>query len=469
MVTNKEDDSYRDHLATIGEDGKRVWVYPKKPKGKFYNKRKIVGYTLLAILFIMPYIKIKGEAFLLFNLAERKFVIFGQIFWPQDFYIFALAMITLVVFITFFTIIFGRVFCGWLCPQTIFMELVFRRIEYWLEGDASHQKKLNRQEWTPEKIRKKTIKHTLFWLISFLISNTFLAYIIGYEELWATIMAGPFNSFGGFLAIIVFASVFYGVFAFMREQVCTTICPYGRLQGVLMDSKSLIVAYDYKRGEGRGRFKKNEVRAEVGKGDCIDCKQCVLVCPTGIDIRNGTQLECVHCTACMDACDAIMEGVGLEKGLIRYASEDGIKDKTPFVYTVRIKVYTILLFILMGLMLVLIMGRNDLKTKIIRTRGTTFEKFDEDHFANRYDVTILNKSNGSFSIHLEIIDGDGEIIMIGKKNQGEIILEKQEEIQEKFFIVIDKDKLDGSVNFTIGVFDGEKLLEEIETTFVGPL
>ena len=210
------------------------------------------------------------------------------------------------------------------------MEMVFRRIEYFIEGDYKHQQKLNKGPWNIDKIFLKSVKHIAFFGISFLIANTFLAYIIGSDELWNIQIVSPAQHIEGLIIITIFSFVFYGVFAFMREQVCTTICPYGRLQGVLLDRKSIIVAYDYIRGEGRGKFSKNEERKEVGKGDCIDCNQCVDVCPTGIDIRNGTQLECVNCTACIDACNFMMEKTGLEKGLIRLDSEDGIKNSIPF-------------------------------------------------------------------------------------------------------------------------------------------
>ena len=252
------------------------------------------------------------------------------------------------------------------------MEMVFRRIEYWIEGDWKHQQKLDAAPWNAEKIRKKVLKHTIFWLISFLIANTFLAYIVGSEELWR-IQTGNFSEHvGGFISIVIFTTVFYLVFSRLREQVCTTICPYGRLQGVLLDPNSMVVAYDHKRGEGekgRGKFRKKEDRAALGKGDCIDCNQCVNVCPTGIDIRHGTQLECVNCTACIDECDHMMGAVGLEKGLIRFVSENGIKNGTRFQWTRRVKAYTALLIALMGVLVTLLITRSDFQATILRQRG----------------------------------------------------------------------------------------------------
>lgn len=461
-----ENEEFRDKISTVDKKGKRVWIYPKKPVGKFYNYRKWLSYFLLALLFGMPYIKIGGEPLLMFNIMERKFIIFGQIFWPQDFFIFAIAMITGVVFVTLFTIAFGRLFCGWVCPQTIFMEMVFRRIEYWIEGDWTHQKKLDAQPWNAEKIRKKTIKHILFWLISFAIANTFLSYIIGYEALWGIILAGPSANVGGFLAISIFTTVFYAVFAFMREQVCTTVCPYGRLQGVLLDQNSLVVAYDYERGEGRAKFKKGEDRSAVGKGDCIDCKQCIHVCPTGIDIRNGTQLECVNCTACIDACDHMMDSVGLPKGLIKFNSEDNIKKKVHWVYSTRLKIYTILLVLLLGVLSTLILTRSDVQTTIMRTRGTTFSTYGENQYSNLFDINITNKTNENMALTLKILEGKGEIKLVGESDT--LHLKEQDELSSKFFLIIDKEDMDASIDFVIGVYDGDELIEKKATTFMGP-
>lgn len=461
-----ENEEFRDKISTVDKKGKRVWIYPKKPVGKYYDYRKWLSYALLALLFGMPYIKIGGEPLLMFNIMERKFIIFGQIFWPQDFFIFAIAMITGVVFVTLFTIAFGRLFCGWVCPQTIFMEMVFRRIEYWIEGDWTHQKKLDAQPWNAEKIRKKTIKHILFWLISFAIANTFLSYIIGYEALWGIILAGPTANVGGFLAISIFTTVFYAVFAFMREQVCTTVCPYGRLQGVLLDQNSLVVAYDYERGEGRAKFKKGEDREAAGKGDCIDCKQCIHVCPTGIDIRNGTQLECVNCTACIDACDHMMDSIGLPKGLIKFNSEDNIKQKKQWVFSTRLKVYTVLLVLLLGVLSTLILTRSDVQTTIMRTRGTTFSTYGENQYSNLFDINITNKTNEEMTLTLKIIEGKGEIKLVGESDT--LHLKEQDELASKFFLIIDKEDMDSSIDFVIGIYNGDELIEKKPTTFMGP-
>lgn len=461
------EDEFRDSISTVDESGKRIWVYPKKPKGFFHKWRAILSVFLIALLFLAPHIKIGGQPLVLLGILERKFVIFGQVFWPQDLYIFAFTMILLMVFIILFTVVFGRVFCGWICPQTIFMEFVFRKIEYWIEGDWTHQKKLNKQAWNGEKIFKKVAKHSLFLLISFIIGNTFLAYIIGADGLWE-IQTDPLSAhLGGFIAMVVFSLVFYGVFAFLREQVCTTICPYGRLQGVLLDSDSIIVAYDHVRGESRGRYKKNEDRDEVGKGDCIDCKQCVHVCPTGIDIRNGTQLECVNCTACIDACDDIMEAVNLPKGLIRYASESNIEGGKKFKFTRRMKSYTVLLVLLMVIWGLLIGTRTNFQADILKKRGSTYQQLEDGMISNIYELNLINKSNESYEIELKLEDGvDGEVQLTASP----LHLGPEEHTKNNFIVRLNSKELQrGQKKLKIIVLgDGEELLK-VKTSFVGPL
>lgn len=461
----EEEASYRDHISTVDESGKRVWVYPKKPKGKFTNYRMLVSILLLVFLLAGPFISIDGEPLLLMNILERKFVIFGQVFWPQDFHLAVIGMITTVVFIILFTIVFGRIFCGWLCPQTIFMEWVFRRVEYWIEGDYMKQKKLDRQAWDAEKIWKKGSKHFVFLAISTVIMHTFMAYIIGVDQTWQLIQSGPAEEPVAFVVMVALTGMFYGVFSRLREQVCTTICPYGRLQGVLLDRKSIVVAYDYQRGETRSKYRKGEDREALNKGDCIDCKQCVYVCPTGIDIRNGTQLECVNCTACMDACDSIMDAIGKPKGLVRYDSEDHIETKTPFVFTGRMRAYSLVLLALMGVLVTLLMIRSDLETTILRTPGMMYQERPDGTISNLYQLKMLNKSNNIYPVKLELMEPAGRIEMVGE----DIVLRKQGMEAGAFFIIINPEELDGlSTSVEVGVFSDGKLLETVTTRFLGP-
>lgn len=461
-----DEEEYRDRISTVNEKGKRIWIYPKKPKGAWFNRRKIVSYILLIFLFGAPHVYINGHQSLLFNVIERKFVIFGKVFWPQDLYLFAIALIIGVVFIILFTIIYGRLFCGWVCPQTIFMEMVFRRIEYWIEGDWTHQKKLNDGPWNFSKIGKKTLKHGIFWIISFLIANTFLAYIIGSKELWE-IQTNPISEHvGGFISIVIFSTVFYLVFSQLREQVCTTICPYGRLQGVLLDQNSMVVAYDYVRGEERGKFKKGEDRPAAGKGDCISCNQCVHVCPTGIDIRNGTQLECVNCTACIDACDHMMDGVGLERGLIRFVSENGIKNRTQFQWTGRVKAYTLLLLTLISLLVVLLVTRKDFETTILRQRGSTYQMSGDGTISNIFEINLTNKTQTDFQISLKTDNPSAKIQLVVK----DLKLPQEAELKERFIINLPISEVQkGKEVIDVIILGNGKEIERVPVKFIGPI
>ena len=469
-MASQDQEHFRDSIGTINEEGKRSWVYPKKPVGKRYEYRKLVSYVLLIFLFGAPFIHINGNQFLMFNVLERRFNIFGFPFWPQDFHLFVIIMITGVVFVVLFTVAFGRLFCGWICPQTIFMEMVFRRIEYWIEGDRGKQMRLDKMPWNAEKLRKRSIKWSIFFVISFLIANVFLAYLIGSDRLIEYITDGPANHVGTLISLLIFTSVFYFVFAWFREQVCIIVCPYGRLQGVLLDNKSIVVAYDHKRGEkeaGRAKFKKSEDRAATGKGDCIDCAQCVQVCPTGIDIRNGTQLECVNCTACIDACNQMMEAVNLPKDLIRYASEENIEKKAKFTFNARLKGYTAVLVILLGVLTGMLFLRNDVEATVLRLPGQLYEHKGEDIISNVYTYKLINKTTKEIpEVHFELISHKGIIRVV---SQDRIQVPEQGLAEGTLFIEVDSHELeDEKEKLKIGVYSEDQLIETTTTVFLGP-
>lgn len=468
-MENLEKESFRNSIGTVDKQGKRVWVYPKKVKGKLYTYRKWVSYFLLLFLFSAPFIKINGNQFLLFNILERRFNIFSFPFWPQDFYLFVISIIVGVVFLLLFTVIFGRIFCGWVCPQTIFMEMVFRRIENWIEGDRNARMKLDKQPWNAEKIRKKGIKWLLFFLISFAIANIFLAYLIGSDQLLLFIQEGPLKHYSEFISLLIFTSVFYFVFAWFREQVCIIACPYGRLQDVLLDNQSVVVAYDYKRGEGengRKKFRKNEDRKALGHGDCIDCFQCVHVCPTNIDIRNGTQLECINCTACIDACDEVMVKSGMPKGLIRYASKQEIAQKEKFKFTARMKGYTAVLFILIGILIGMLFLRNDLEANVLRLPGQLYQQ-EGNFIKNVYTYKIINKTTEEFKeVTFKIVSPKGTVQVVGNQN---IIVPKQGMVQGTLFIKIHKAFVEkGKISVKLEIYSGKKRIESTKTNFAGP-
>ncbi len=462
------DDSFRDSIATVSKEGRRNKIFPKKPHGKYTRYRQYVSYVLLGIFFSFPFVKIGGQPMLMFNVVERKFVIFGQIFWPADFLIFLLAMLIGVIFVSVFTVAYGRLFCGWICPQTIFMEHVFRRIEYWLEGDRGQQMRLSKMKWNFEKIRKRGFKYLIFFGMSFVISNFFLMYIMGNEGWWDLIRENPMNHLSGLGAMLVFTGVFYFVFAWFREQVCIMVCPYGRLQGVMLDRNSVVIAYDYLRGEMRGKFRKNEDREAAGKGDCIDCNQCVDVCPTGIDIRNGTQLECINCTACIDACDDVMLKIDKPTGLIRYDSENNIATGKKRILTVRLLALTGVLLVLMSLFSFVLLSRSDVEAIILRTPGQTYQKVDENIYSNVYNFKLINKTPEERTYHLEVISPKGG--RLEKAGDQKITTPGSELAEGVFVLYLKRHHLESTnTDVEIGVSQGDQLIETVETGFNGPL
>ncbi len=464
-LIDEQKQEYRNQLATVTDDGKRKWVYPKKPSGKFYNARTIVSFFLLAFLVLVPFIKVNGHQFLLFDFLNRNFILFGIPFGPHDFHLFVLAMISIIVFIILFTVVFGRIFCGWACPQTIFMEMVFRKIEYWIEGDARDQRKLDAEEWNGKKIFKKGLKNFIFFILAFIIAHIFLSYIISMDKVISIISQPPSAHLTGFVAIIAFSLIFYWVFAFFREQACTIVCPYGRLQGVLLDQDSIVIAYDHKRGEPRGKIKRGEVQSD--KGDCIDCHLCVDVCPTGIDIRNGIQLECVNCTACIDACDEVMVKINRPKKLIKYASLNGIENKTKFKITPRMMLYSVILVVLLGILGYLLSIRTDYSVNVLRTPGMLFQEQPNGKVSNVYDLNIVNKTFNETPVQIKLENpADGELKLVGK----DIVLKSQQIVETKFLVLLDKTSLKRmNTPIEIGVYDGNKLIKKVKTSFLGPV
>lgn len=456
-----DQEEFRDHLATVTEEGKRIWIYPKKPSGNFHKYRVIVAILLLVVLFFVPLIKVNGHPLMLLDILGRKFILFGISFGPHDFHLFALTIIGFIISIFLFTVVYGRIFCGWICPQTIFMEMVFRKVEYLIEGDANKQKALNNQPWNGEKIFKKTFKQIIFFLLAFLIANALLAWVIGIDSLVELVSKPISDVFGRFVAMMLFTGATYFMGAYFREQVCTMICPYGRLQGVMLDPNSIVIHYDYKRGEPRGKIKKNE---EQNLGDCVDCHLCVDVCPTGIDIRNGTQLECINCTACIDACNDVMLKVKRPAGLIRYASKNEIETGTRKIFTPKAIGYTVVLFILFSLIGFLLSTRSDFELSIVRTAGLMAQEQPGDKLSNLYDVKIINKTFNTLPATLELRNMEGEVKLVA----GDLNTEPQGISEGKVFVIIPKDKIKMlSTPIEIDVKAEGKVIDVIKTSFLG--
>lgn len=462
------DEEFRDSISTVDAEGKRVWVYPKKPSGRHHNWRIVVSVFLLTLLFAGPFIKLNNKPFILLNFFERKFIIFGQAFWPQDFFLLALTLVTFFVFITLFTVAFGRIWCGWMCPQTLFMEMVFRKIEYWIEGDANEQRKLDKASWSTNKIIKKTGKQLIFLVISILIAHLVMAYMVGIDEVINIVSQPPSEHMAGFIGLLGFTGIFYGVFAHFREQACIAVCPYGRLQGVLLVKDSLVVAYDWIRGEPRGKLRKNEVAPESQKGDCIDCKLCVHVCPTGIDIRNGTQLECVNCTACIDACDDVMVKIGKPKGLIRYSSYTAIKEGVQKIFTPRIAGYAVVLTALVGLLLYFISTRADIDTTVLKAPGTLYSKTEDGQITNVYNIEFVNKTFDDVSLDVKVESPQSATLLkIGEPN---ILVPKEGILKGLFMIKLPEEEIKAmKMNVVLGIYQDGKKIETANARFIGPI
>jgi cytochrome c oxidase accessory protein FixG len=460
---------FRDHIPTADKDGRRLWMYPKKPSGRFTRARTYVSYLLLAILFAGPFIRINGLPLLQMDVLNRKFVIFGTIFWPQDLFILAIAMITVFIMIVLSTAVYGRIWCGWVCPQTIFMENVYRRIEQWIEGDGHAQRAFDQAPWTALKFFKKTVKHVIFFAIAFVTGNWLLMYIIGNDAWWTLVTDNPANHVKGFTAMMLFSLLFYGIFARFREQACTFICPYGRFQSVLLDENSIVVAYDHVRGEERGRYKRLqplEERKAAGHGDCIDCKMCVQVCPTGIDIRNGTQMECVNCTACIDACDSVMDRVGFARGLIRYASENNIKRGEKLKLTPRLVVYTIILIALTGLLAFLLLSRSPVEANILRSPGTLYQTMPNGDISNLYLMKVFNKTNRDVPLQLKLESHpEGTLTIAG----GDLLVPAGQLKQSAVIAQLPAAQLQGSSTpLIIGIYANEERIGQTKTSLLGP-
>lgn len=456
-MDNISDQDFRDRPDNIDASGQRKWINAKQPQGKWYQRRNIVGYTLLIFLVVAPLLKINGHPFMLLNVLNRKFFLFGQMVFTEDTYILALVMAVIVVCIVLFTVVFGRLWCGWACPQTLFLELFYRKIEFLFEGNGRKgQKKL--QKSGISKFRNLA-KHAVYIVISIFFTNVFLMWFIGPEQLMKIITEPISENLTGFLLMIGLSAFYYWVYACFREQICTLFCPYGRMQGVLLDNNSISVIYDYKRGEPR-----NPKIAEGG--DCINCRRCIAVCPTGIDIRNGSQLECIHCAACIDECNIVMKKINKPYNLIRYDSFQGIESGKRSFLNARSVAYTAVLFILMVILGFTVGRRTTIDVTLWRAQGTLYQQLDSETYSNIYQVMFLNKGNEPLELTLRLLDyPTGEITIAGDK----VVLPANGKLKEAMIIKLKKSALTGKeTECKIGLFSGDQLKETITTNFLGP-
>ncbi len=453
MVENS--DTFRDRPTNLDEMGGRKWVYAKQPKGRFFRYRTVVAWLLLTFLVAVPFIRVNDHPFVLIDIANRKFILFGAIFWAQDTFIMALLMLSFLVFIILFTVTYGRVWCGWACPQTIFLEMVFRKIEFLIEGDYRARKVRDEGPFTADKAIRKTLKHVVFATIALAMTNTLLMWFIGSDR-WFQMMRNPADHLSSISIIAAVSIVFYWIYAFFREQICTMVCPYGRMQGVLLDNDSIVVSYDYRRGEPRGA---------KAVGDCIDCRRCLAVCPTGIDIRNGSQFECIHCTACIDECNQVMKKINKPPGLIRYDSFNGIERGQRRLWTARNKAYSVVLILLVGFFMVTLLNRPVIETTILRTPGMLYQEQPDNALSNLYNIKIVNKTFEDFRPELRILSHNGLIELAGS----DINLESRGLYESVFLLHIPRTELQtGSNKVVFGIFLNDILTEKVTLTFISP-
>jgi cytochrome c oxidase accessory protein FixG len=478
----EQHETFRNELASVAPDGRRRWIYARQPAGRFYRARTLVSVCLLAFLFAAPFVRFNGLPLVLLNVIERRFVLFGVIFWPQDFYLVVLIAIAVLVTLVLSTATIGRVWCGWLCPQTVFMEMVFRKIEFLIEGSAAQQMRRDRGPWHVDRVWRTGLKHAVFFGLSFAIANVFLAYIIGAEALRAIVTAPPREHLVGLTAITLFSGVFYAVFARFREQACVLACPYGRVMSSLIDRHTITVTYDTGRGEPRGRLVRGtavragaEADTDARRGDCVDCFQCVTVCPTGIDIRNGVQLECVNCTACMDACDDVMQRLQRRRGLIRLTSHEAVSrgshaDRRRRLWwhwlTPRIAAYATVWLVLVFSVSGLVAARPDLDILILRQAGTLFGTENNGAIVNLYTVQVFNRAAATRNLAIAVRSPEDATVTL----LGPLTRVSPYALQEgRVLVSVPKRKLSGPVTplrFEVRADGGPA--RTIESSLVGP-
>ncbi len=387
-------------LYCINPDGSHRAIHPADVRGRFQRIKKIVWAVLVLIYVALPWIRIGGRPAILIDIPGRHFFLFGATFSAKDFWLAFFFLAGVGVLLVLLSALYGRIWCGYACPQTVFLEGFYRRIERWIEGSASQREKLARSPWTARKLAKKALKHGLYLSLSLVLAHVFLSYFIPVRELGKVVTSSPREHMTAFIFVMALTAVMWFNFGWFREQLCLIICPYGRLQSILYDPDTIVVGYDARRGEPRGRWHVE------GRGDCIDCYRCVAVCPTGIDIRNGHQLECIGCANCIDACDEVMERVGQPKGLIRNDSLNGFLGRPRRFWRPRVAVYAGILALVAGGFAAAAASVDPLEARLLRLVGPAYQLRDGVIY-NNFRIHLLNKEDGPVRVRLAAESPEG--------------------------------------------------------------
>ncbi len=448
-------------LSTLDAQGKRIWIRPKISKGRFWKARRVVAWALIALFAAIPYLRMNGKPVMLFDIARREFTLFGTTFLPTDTMLLMLLLVGIFLMIFLLTAIFGRAWCGWACPQTVYMEYLYRPIERLFEGDRGKQMRLDREGPNLRRVAKWVV----FLLLSIFLAHTFLAYFVGVDELARWIRRSPLQHPTAFLVMAGTTLLMFLDFAWFREQTCLVACPYGRFQSVLLDRRSLIVGYDGERGEPRGRPRKNDPPGR-SYGDCIDCKACVITCPTGIDIRNGLQMECIACTQCIDACDGIMDRIGRPRGLVRYGSVDGFEKKPSRVLRPRVVIYPLLLALVFGALGVALARRGAADVTVLRGIGAPFIETPSGEIANQIRIKIVNRSGADRTYTLSIAEPAG-LSIIAPENP--VAIADGKSVTATIFVNAPRDAFrNGQLPVVFRIDDGAGFVEDEKYLLLGP-
>jgi len=458
-ITSNAPEAQERVLSTLNRDGSRRWIRPKVSKGRYYRRRLVTAWALIATFTLIPIVKLGGKPLMLFDIAQREFTFFGTTFLPTDTFLLMLLLFSIFIGIFLVTAVLGRVWCGWGCPQTVYMEFLYRPLEILIEGGRKRQIELD--ESGPDA--RRLLKYAVFFVVSAFLANTFLAYFVGWDRLLDWMTSPPTRHPAAFAVMLGTTLLMFFDFAWFREQTCIVACPYGRFQSVLLDRQSLIVGYDRERGEERAPYRKNDERTA---GDCIDCGLCVSTCPTGIDIRDGLQMECIHCTQCIDACDAVMDRVGFDPGLISYTSQAEMENGKRTFLRPRLVVYSAILLVMFGAFAVSLAEKSSADVTLLRGLGAPFSVLPNGDVSNQIRLKIANRSPEERSYLIELIDGEG-VTLIAPENP--LTVAAGETGMTGAFLTAGPEAFSaGDLSITLRISDGADFSREYSYRLLGP-